>query len=105
MCRTPWTSRPSGRTGPPAITGSSRPATRAGSLRSRASRWPQETLRNPDASPLLKAAAALRSWLDVMRLLIERVVGWVPPFLEHLDAWLRDQLGPRWWDDFGWGAD
>lgn len=36
--------------------------------------WPQETLRNSDASPLLKAAAALRSWLDVLRLLIERVV-------------------------------
>lgn len=66
--------------------------------------WPQQTLRNPDGSPLLKAAAALRGWLDVMRLLIERVVGWMPPFLEQLDSWLRERLGPRWWDDFRWSA-
>jgi hypothetical protein len=67
-------------------------------------RWPKDTLRNPDGSPLLRAAAGLRSWLDVMRLLIERVVGWIPPFLEQLDAWLRDRIGPRWWDGFVWSA-
>jgi hypothetical protein len=67
-------------------------------------RWPKDTLRNPDGSPLLRAAAALRSWLDVMRLLIERVVAWIPPFLEQLDSWLRDRLGPRWWDGFAGGS-
>jgi hypothetical protein len=67
--------------------------------------WPQETLRNPDGSPLLKSAAALRAWLDVMRLLIERVVGRIPPFLEQLDTWLRERLGARWWDEFDWSAD
>jgi hypothetical protein len=67
-------------------------------------RWPQDTLRNRDGSPLLRAAAALRSWLDVMRLLVDRVVGRIPPFLEHLDGWLRERLGPRWWDDLGWSG-
>jgi hypothetical protein len=64
--------------------------------------WPRETLRNPDGSPLLVAAAALRGWLDVLWLMIERTVGWIPAFLEQLDGWLREQLGPRWWDEFDW---
>src|SRR5206468_1931546 len=63
--------------------------------------WPKETLRNPQGSPLLRAAAAIRCWLDVLRLLIERVLVWVPEFLEYLDAWLREQLGPEWWRDIG----
>ncbi len=59
--------------------------------------WPQETLRNPDGSPLLKAAALIRGWLDILRLIIERAIGWIPPFLERLDAWLQQQFGPCWW--------
>jgi hypothetical protein len=62
--------------------------------------WPRETLRNPDGSPLLRAAASIRGWLDVLWLIMVRTVGWVPEFLERLDAWLRERLGPRWWDDF-----
>jgi hypothetical protein len=62
--------------------------------------WPRETLRNPDGSPLLRAAATIRGWLDVMRLLLERAVGGIPDFLERLDAYLREELGSRWWDDF-----
>jgi hypothetical protein len=62
--------------------------------------WPKATLRNPDGRPLLTAAAATRGWLDTLRLIIERTVGWVPAFLERLDAWLRTKLGDRWWDDF-----
>jgi hypothetical protein len=62
--------------------------------------WPRATLRNPDRSPLLGAAAALRGWLDILRLCIERTIGWIPAFLERLDGWLRDQLGDRWWKDF-----
>jgi hypothetical protein len=62
--------------------------------------WPLETLRNPDGSPLLRAAAAIRGWLDVLWLIMTRSVGWVPAFLEQLDAWLRERIGPRWWDDF-----
>ena len=62
--------------------------------------WPRGTLRNPDGSPLLRAAAAVRGWLDVLRLIIDRTVGWVPELLERLDAWLRERIGSRWWDDF-----
>jgi hypothetical protein len=64
--------------------------------------WPRETLRNPDGSPLLKAAAALRGWLDVLWLIMTRTVGWIPEFLEQLDAWLQVKVGERWWDEFGW---
>ncbi len=60
--------------------------------------WPRETWRNPDGSPLLIAAASLRGWHDFVRLLIERTVGWIPGYLEQLDALLRQQLGPCWWD-------
>lgn len=62
--------------------------------------WPRETLRNPDGSPLLRAAAALRGWLDLLRMTIERTLGWIPEFLEQLDGWLRERLGPHWWDEF-----
>ena len=64
--------------------------------------WPEATLRNPDGSPLLRAAASIRGLLDVLRLIMERTVGWIPPFLEALDSWLRDQLGGRWWDGLQW---
>ena len=64
--------------------------------------WPAATLRNLDGSPLLVAAAALRGWLDVLRLLIERTVGWIPDALERLDDALRKHLGPGWWDAVGW---
>jgi hypothetical protein len=65
--------------------------------------WPLETLRNTDGSPLLRAAAATRGWLDVLRLIIERTIGWIPGFLERLDDWLRIKVGDRWWGEFeGW---
>lgn len=64
--------------------------------------WPQATLRNPTGSPLLKAAAALRGWLDVLVLILERTVGWIPNFLEVLDAYLAQVLGDRWWDGYSW---
>lgn len=64
--------------------------------------WPEKSLRNPDASPLLRAAAAIRGWLEALRLIIERGVAWVPPFLEWLDEKLTDLVGKRWWDDLGW---
>jgi hypothetical protein len=62
--------------------------------------WPLATLRNPDGSPLLRAAASVRAWLDVLRIIIERTAGEVPALLEALDAWLRQLVGERWWDDF-----
>jgi len=63
--------------------------------------WPAETLRNPDGNPLLAAAAALRDWLDVLRLLVDRTVGWIPDFLERMDALLREHVGARWWEALG----
>jgi hypothetical protein len=59
--------------------------------------WPMQTLRNPDGSPLLKASAALRGFLDILRILIERIFGWIPPFLESLDSALQAQCGEQWW--------
>lgn len=64
--------------------------------------WPVATLRNPDGSPLLAAAAALRGWLDLLRLIVERTVGWIPGFLEWLDGVLRSQVADRWWETLGW---
>jgi hypothetical protein len=63
--------------------------------------WDRDTLRNPDGSPLLRGAAAIRAWLDILRLIIERTVGWVPVFLERLDDYLRHALGPDWWQQWG----
>lgn len=64
--------------------------------------WPERTLRNPDGSPLLRAAGAIRGWLDVLRVIIDRAVGWIPPFLEWLDERLRAVHGNRWWLAPGW---
>ena len=63
--------------------------------------WPPGTLRNPDVSPLLKAAAMVRGWLDALAVVIERA-GWVPAFLEWLDGVLREAIGAAWWSDLGW---
>ena len=68
--------------------------------------WPQDTLRNPNKSPLLRASATLRGFLDLLWLLVFRILGWIPSFLEELDAWLVAQYGAAWWIGFiadtGW---
>lgn len=64
--------------------------------------WPDDTLRNPEHSPLLVAAAAIRGWLDVLRVIIDRGVGWIPEFLEWLNRILVDQYGADWWEKLGW---
>ena len=63
--------------------------------------WPDDTLRNPEHSPLLVAAAAIRGWLDVMQV-IERSVRWISEFLEWLNRILVDQYGADWWKQLGW---
>lgn len=64
--------------------------------------WPEDTLRNPEHSPLLVAAASIRGWLDVLLIIITRSVGWIPGFLEWLNRTLIDLHGPGWWIEFGW---
>lgn len=64
--------------------------------------WPRDTLRNPTGSPLLAASASVRGMSDVLRVLLERVLVWLPAFLEWLDGRLRDLHGDRWWDTLGW---
>ncbi len=63
--------------------------------------WPERTLRNPDGSPLLTAAAAIRGWLDVLWLIVQRTVGHIPALLESLDEGLRTTYGDRWWEGLG----
>jgi len=60
--------------------------------------WPERTLRNPDGSPLLAAAATIRGWLDVLWLIVQRTVGHIPVLLESLDEGLRTTYGDRWWE-------
>lgn len=65
--------------------------------------WPERTLRNPDGSPLLKIASGIRSLLDFLRLLFEKLLGWAPAFLERLDEALRSHFGDKWWESLGLG--
>ncbi len=67
-------------------------------------RWPDDTLRNPNESPLLAAAAAIRGWLDVLQIIIERSIAWIPGFLEWLNQVLIDRHGGDWWIKFGWNT-
>jgi hypothetical protein len=64
--------------------------------------WPTATLRNLEGSPLIRAAAALRGWLDVLWLILTRTVAWIPAALEWLDQLLTERLGAGWWEALGW---
>lgn len=64
--------------------------------------WPAQTLRNPEQSPLRKASAALRGWIDVLRLIMYRAIGWIPDFLDGLDEWLTQEQGEQWWNGVDW---
>jgi hypothetical protein len=71
------------------------PANDHGMLSELQALWPRDTLRNPDASPLVRAAAWLRAWLDMLRLIIDRAVGRIPAALEDLDTLLTKFIGQR----------
>jgi hypothetical protein len=64
--------------------------------------WPIQTLRNLNGSPALQAAACIRGWLDTLKLIIDHTMGWIPPFLEWLDAALCAYIGEQWWVTLGW---
>jgi hypothetical protein len=59
--------------------------------------WPTQTLRNPDGSPLLAAAARVRGFVDTIVYLIQKGLLWVAEMLEALDTFLAAKLGPKWW--------
>jgi hypothetical protein len=59
--------------------------------------WPQRTLQNPDRSPLLAMSGCIRGFMATTYFLMERLLGWIPPQLETLDAFLCEQWGPQWW--------
>jgi hypothetical protein len=63
--------------------------------------WPTRTLRNPDGSPLLRAADAIRGLLDWALFVAQRLIGWIPPLLERLDEQLRAIYGDAWWVRLG----
>jgi hypothetical protein len=67
--------------------------------------WPADTLRNPNTSPLIRAAAAIRGWLDVLWVILTRSVGWIPAALEQLDVLLTGHVGSGWWRTVGWRSD
>lgn len=60
--------------------------------------WPQETLSNPDKSPLLTAAAFIRGFVDTVVYLMTEFLLWVARLLELLDTVLREKLGEKWWN-------
>ena len=59
--------------------------------------WPKETLKNPDGSPLLRAAASIRGSVDVLLYLIDKFILWIPEMLEAHDAFLVKKLGRKYW--------
>jgi hypothetical protein len=61
--------------------------------------WPKATLENPDACPLLAAAACIRGFIDTISYLIEELLRWIAEMLEILSAFLDHKLGPKWWLD------
>jgi hypothetical protein len=59
--------------------------------------WPKETRENRDGSPLLRAAACIRGFVDTIFYLIKKLLLWIPEMLEQLDAFLVEKLGRKWW--------
>lgn len=60
-------------------------------------KWPQQTMRNPDGSPLLVGAACIRGVIDWILFAIKTFLLWVADMLEDLDEFLKEELGPTWW--------
>jgi hypothetical protein len=59
--------------------------------------WPDRTLENPDASPLLARAACIRGYVDTDEYLKDKLLASNPEFYELLDAFLTEKFGERWW--------
>lgn len=59
--------------------------------------WPEETLENPDGSPLLKGAACIRGATDVIFCIIKELLLWIAEMLEAFDSFMVTTQGPKWW--------
>jgi hypothetical protein len=59
--------------------------------------WPKETRINPDGSPLLAAAGAIRGFIDTVMYLLEKLLLRHAEILEGIDAYLVRTLGRKWW--------
>jgi hypothetical protein len=59
--------------------------------------WPPKTLRNPDHSPLLAAAARIRGFVDTSIYLMQHFLVPAAVILEFLDTMLERKLGRKWW--------
>ena len=59
--------------------------------------WPRRTVENPERSPLVSAAGCLRGFIDFIRYLLKKLIGWIPEFLEALDECLINLFGSQWW--------
>ncbi len=59
--------------------------------------WPEQTLKNPDGSPLLKAAGCIRGFIDTILQLIKSGLLWIADMLEKADIFLTDEFGPKYW--------
>ena len=59
--------------------------------------WPRQTLENREGSPLLRAAACIRGFLDTLVYQAEEFLLWVAEMLEMLHDYLVEKFGPQWW--------
>jgi hypothetical protein len=60
--------------------------------------WPRDTLMNPSKSPLIRYAAWIRGFLDILQDVVAALAP-IPVFLERLNRYLVDKLGDEWWRD------
>ena len=61
--------------------------------------WLPNVTGNRRSSPLVRWAAILFGWLDVLHLILERLES-LPEFLIALDQWLAATVGENWWHHF-----
>lgn len=59
--------------------------------------WPDETWRNPSASPILAGAASIRGYCETSEYLAGELLLRNAIMLEKLDSFLTKQFGPDWW--------
>ena len=60
--------------------------------------WPQETWENASGSPVLAGAACMRGYCETDTYLVASLLIPKAEMLEALDAFLRERLGPKWWN-------